>query len=178
MQVTIVKAEHLIDFATHLDEINNIFFESSAQRNFSSLDEKESFRNRSLGRYITSHINSFFVALDETGSVVGYLAGCLENPTNLDHFSDIAYFKDIVDLCERYPAHFHINLTGNYRNRGLGRQLVERFVEYATLHSIEGIHIVTSTYSRSVPFYKRNGFSELRTFPWNSGVAICMGRTL
>jgi hypothetical protein len=55
--------------------------------------------------------------------------------------------------------------------------LVERF-HWARLHSVEGIHLVTSSTSRSIPFYRRSGFRELRAFPWNSGTSVCMGRKL
>jgi hypothetical protein len=60
----------------------------------------------------------------------------------------------------------------------LGTQLIDRFAEWTRLHSVEGIQIVTSSTSRSIPFYKRSGFIELRTFPWNSSFSVCMGRRL
>jgi GNAT superfamily N-acetyltransferase len=65
-----------------------------------------------------------------------------------------------------------------YRNRSLGTALVGRFAEWAKLHSVKGIQLVTSRTSRSIPFYRRLGFSELRTFPWMSGVSVCMGLKL
>jgi hypothetical protein len=79
------KADELVDFTSHLGEIDSIFFGSSAKQDFSSSQEKESFRERSLGRYIANHRGSFF---------------------------------------------------------------------------------------------GRSGFRELRTFPWNSGISVCMGRKL
>jgi GNAT superfamily N-acetyltransferase len=172
------KADELVDFTSHLRELDNIFFESSAKQDFSSSQEKESFRERWLGRYIANHSGSFFVALDESGRVIGYLAGCLKNPTQLVHFNDIEYFQTIGDLCRDYPAHLHINIAPQWRNHGLGAALVERFALWARLQSVEGIHLVTSSTSRSIPFYRRSGFRELRTFPWNSGISVCMGRKL
>jgi GNAT superfamily N-acetyltransferase len=172
------KADELVDFAGHLGEIGNIFFTSSAKQDFSSSQEKQFFRERWLGRYIANHRGSFFVALDESGRVIGYLAGCLENPTELVHFSDIEYFQTIGDICRDYPAHLHINVAPQWRNRGLGAALVERFVLWVRLHSVAGIHLVTASTSRSIPFYRHSGFRELRTFPWNSGISVCMGRKL
>ena len=61
---------------------------------------------------------------------------------------------------------------------GLGATLVERFADWAKLHSVGGIQIVTSSASRSIPFYRRLGFRELRTFPWMSVTSVCMGRKL
>jgi GNAT superfamily N-acetyltransferase len=172
------KADGLFDFTSHVGEIDNIFFVSSAKQDFSSSQEKESFRERWLGRYIANHRGSFFVALDDSHRVIGYLAGCLENPTELVHFSDIEYFKNIGDLCRDYPAHLHINVAPQWRNHGLGTALVGRFAFWASLHSVVGVHLVTSSTSRSIPFYRRSGFRELRRFPWNSGISICMGRKL
>jgi GNAT superfamily N-acetyltransferase len=175
---TIHKADELAGFTDRLGEIDAIFFASSATQDFFSGEEKASFRERWLGRYIAKHRASFFVGLDESHRAIGYLAGCLKNPTELVDFSDIDYFKIIGDICRDYPAHLHINVAPQWRNRGLGAALVERFALWARLHSVEGIHLVTSSTSRSIAFYQRSGFRELRTFPWNSGISVCMGREL
>jgi ribosomal protein S18 acetylase RimI-like enzyme len=176
--IEIQKADEIRDFTSYLGDIDEIFFESSAKHDFSSDGEKQAFRDVSLGRYIAKHRDSLFVAVNAARRAIGYLAGCLENPTNLDHFSDVAYFHYIADICGDYPAHFHINIAEQYRRRGLGSALVDRFVDWAKFHSVMGIEVVTSNTSRSIPFYRRLGFTELRTFPWNSGTAVCMGRQL
>jgi len=178
MTVKIRRADEVAGFLSCLDDIDDIFFTSSARGDFSSQEAKQAFREMSVGRYIEKHSSSFFVALDANGCAVGYLAGCLENPITLSHFNDVAYFRDIDDLCQDYPAHLHVNVAEWYRNRGLGTALVGRFVEWAKLHSIRGIHLVTSSAARSIPFYQRSGFIQLRTFPWNSGISVCMGRKL
>jgi GNAT superfamily N-acetyltransferase len=178
MMLTIQRADEIADFPSRLGDIDDIFFESSARRDFRGQEEKQAFREMSLGRYIEKHRSSFFVALDDDGRAVGYLAGCLENPLTLKHFNDVSYFRYIEDICQGYPAHLHANVAGQYRNRGLGTALVQRFADWAKLHSVEGIQIVTSSTSLSIPFYRRSGFVELRTFPWNSGISICMGRRL
>jgi GNAT superfamily N-acetyltransferase len=175
MIVKIQRADEVADFANCLGNIDD---QSSATRDFSSQEEKQAFREMSLGQYIEKHRSSFFVALTDAGRAVGYLAGCLENPITLSHFNDVAYFRSIEDICRDYPAHLHVNVAEPYRNRGLGTALVGRFVEWAKLHSLEGIHIVTSSTARSIPFYRRSGFIQLRTFPWNSGISVCMGRKL
>jgi GNAT superfamily N-acetyltransferase len=176
--VEIQKADKIADFANHLSEIDDIFFRSSVKRDFYSHEERLSFREQWLGRYILKHRDSFFVAFDDVRRAVGYLAGCLENPTKLNHFNDIAYFSHIDDICQIYPAHLHINVAEQHRSRGLGAALIERFAGWAKLQSVEGIQVVTSSTSRSLPFYRRSGFSELRRFPWNSGTGVCMGRKL
>jgi len=76
----IQRADEVADFASCLGDIDAIFFESSARRDFCDQREKQAFREMSLGRYIEKHRSSFFVAVDDDGRPVGYLAGCLENP--------------------------------------------------------------------------------------------------
>jgi len=176
--VKIQRADEVADFASCLGDIDAIFFESSARRDFCDQREKQAFREMSLGRYIEKHRSSFFVAVDDDGRAVGYLAGCLENPIKIDHFNDVSYFRYIEDICQDYPAHLHVNVAEQYRNRGLGTALVGRFVDWAKLHSVEGMQLVTSSASRSIPFYRRLGFIDLRTFPWNFGASVCMGRKL
>jgi GNAT superfamily N-acetyltransferase len=176
--VEIQKADGIVDFSTHVPDIEDIFFQSSAKRDFCTEKERQSFREKWLGRYILKHRDSFFVAFDDAGRAIGYLAGCLENPTTLYHFNDIGYLSFIDDICQIYPGHFHVNVAEQCRNHGLGVVLVEQFANWARFRAVPGIHLVTSSTSRSVPFYRRSGFSELRTFPWNSGTAVCMGRKL
>ena len=174
----IQRGDEVADFTSYLGDIDDIFFTSSARRDFCSQEERHAFREMSLGRYIEKHRSSFFVALDDAGHAAGYLAGCLENPLALNHFNDVAYFHSINDLCRDYPAHLHVNVAARHRNRGLGTALVGQFAQWAKLNSVEGIHLVTSSTARSIPFYRRSGFVELITFPWNSETSVCMGRKL
>jgi GNAT superfamily N-acetyltransferase len=178
MTIRIYRADEVLNFAGYLADIEEIFFQSSARRTFGDQEERQAFRDMFLDRYFLRHRDSFFVALDDAGRAIGYLAGCLENPTTLDHFNDVSYFRYIADICQDYPAHLHVNVSQPFRNLGLGTQLVERFAGWTRLHSVAGIQIVTSSTSRSIAFYKRSGFIELRTFPWNSGFSVCMGRRL
>ena len=115
MMVKTQRADDFADFASCLGDIDDIFFQSSATRDFCSQEEKQAFRERWLGRYIEKHHGSFFVALDADGRAIGYLAGCLENPTTLGHFNDVAYFRSIEDICRDYPAHLYVNVAERYR---------------------------------------------------------------
>jgi GNAT superfamily N-acetyltransferase len=178
MTIRIHRADEVSNVVGCLAEIDEIFFQSSTRHTFCDQDERRAFRDMFLDRYFIKHRDSFFVAIDDTGRTIGYLAGCLKNPTTLDHFDDVSYFRCIADICQEFPAHLHINVAEPFRNLGLGTQLIERFADWTRLHSVGGIHIVTSSTSRSIPFYKRTGFIELRTFPWNSSVSVCMGRRL
>jgi len=170
------KGDRLPDLDRYLAAIDSIFFESSAKQEFADQAERNAFRERWLGRYLEKHRDSFFVAVDDDGSAIGYLAGCLQNPTELSHFGDIAYFETIASLCRDYPAHLHINMAAGMRSKGIGAALIDRFIGWGRENAVGGVHVVTAQTSRSVPFYQRSGFAELKTFPWNSGIAVCLGR--
>jgi GNAT superfamily N-acetyltransferase len=176
--VNIEKADEIPDFSNRLGDLEDIFFKSSAKRDFRTNEEQQYFRDMSFGRYTVKHRDSFFVALNGGGRAIGYLAGCLKNPTKLGHFNDVTYFSYIEDICQAYPAHLHINIAEHYRGRGVGTALVERFVNWAEINSVPGIQIVTSNTSRSIPFYRRLRFTQLCEFSWNFGTAVCMGRQL
>ena len=172
------KSDRLPRFKEHVARIDSIFFEASARQEFSDQAERDAFRARWLGRYLEQHPDCFFVAIGDDGRPAGYLAGCLQNPTTLRHFDDIAYFQTIANFCRKYPAHFHVNVAAELRGRGIGAALVGRFVEWARIKSVEGIHVVTAINSRSVPFYVKCGFVPLQTFLWNLGISVCLGREL
>jgi hypothetical protein len=101
MMLTIQRADEIADFAVCLGDIDDIFFESSVRRDFCGQEEKQAFREMSLGRYVEKHRSSFFVTLDDDGRAVGYLAGCLENPLTLKHSNDVSYFRYIEDIWPR-----------------------------------------------------------------------------
>jgi len=67
MTVKIQRADEVADFLCCLADIDDIFFTSSARRDFSSQEEKQAFRDMSLGRYIERHRSSFFLRLMTLG---------------------------------------------------------------------------------------------------------------
>ena len=71
MMVKIQRADEVADFATCFGDIDNIFFQSSAKRDFSSQEEKQAFREMSLGRYIEKHRGSFLSPLMPMGVPLG-----------------------------------------------------------------------------------------------------------
>ena len=146
--VKIQKADEVADFASHLRDIDKIFFESSAKHDFCSEEEKQIFREVSLGRYIVRHRDSFFVALDDARRAVGYLAGCLENPTRLDHFNDIVYFRYIA-ACKKHKAKLVIaKLDRLSRNLAFIATLMESGVEFVAVDMPEAnkltVHILAA----------------------------------
>lgn len=58
-----------------------------------------------------------------------------------------------------YPAHLHIDLYKRYRRLGIGRMLIERYLDYLRAEGVPGVHLGTSSYHvQGVPFYEKLGF--------------------
>jgi ribosomal protein S18 acetylase RimI-like enzyme len=65
----------------------------------------------------------------------------------------------ITDL---YPAHLHIDLLPRFQGRGLGKTLIDRWLELMRLFGAKGVHLgVGVANERAVRFYRAYGFEEL-----------------
>jgi GNAT superfamily N-acetyltransferase len=158
--------------------LDAIFFAASG-RTFAPGSEREAFRQRWLGRYLQGGNDIVLLALDARGTLAGYVAGAVENPALQERFSDIAYFRgDFAGLCGRYPAHLHINLAPEFRNRGIGARLIEAFAAAARSAGAPGLHVVTGEGMRNVHFYERCGLTEQGRAPWNGGTVVLLARSL
>jgi len=133
-------------------EIDTIFFEASATKDFAGEAERAAFRERWLGKYLTNEPQLAYVALARDGTLAGYLVGSLSEPVGFEAFANAAW---------EYPAHLHVNLAPQFRNRGIGGMLISAFATDALLAGATGMHVVTSADSRNVAFYTRNGFAEI-----------------
>lgn len=159
-------------------DLERIFFEASG-RTFEPGAERDAFRERWLGRFLERWPDLAFGLVDPIDRrVVGYLVGCDENPAASPHFADLAYFQDFAALCDRFPAHLHINLDAPYRSRGHGQRLVEAFAAMARGRGAPGMHVVTAAGTRNVGFYARAGFDEVGRTQWNDRTIVMLGRGL
>lgn len=163
--------------------IDRIFFDASATRSFADAAQRDAFRERWLGRYLERFAQWFYVVVDadsddQGAHVLGYLAGCLDDPARSALFADIAYFHDLGDLTARFPAHLHINLAEQARSQGIGAALIERFCADARQAGACGVHVVTSAQSRNVTFYNRCGFNEVRRFRSGTIENVMLARSL
>ncbi len=140
--------------------IDDIFFSSSNTQSFESQAARLAFRERWLGRYLSYYPEHVYVALDARGGVIGYLAGCFDDPARTALFSDIAYFAELAQVTRRYPAHLHVNLAAPVRGSGVGSDLVRAFVATVAAAALPGVHVVTGRDARNVGFYNRLGFIE------------------
>lgn len=161
-----------------LQQIDVIFLETSRQPPPPG-PEREAFRERWLGRYMQGGSDVVLLAMADERTVAGYLVGALDNPALQARFADISYFSThFADLCRRFPAHLHINLTSAFRNLGVGARLIEAFAKAATRAGAPGMHVVTGRGMRNVRFYQRCGFLERGSMMRGGGEAVFLGRTL
>jgi GNAT superfamily N-acetyltransferase len=173
----IVLLKDLPDWRAHLAAIDEIFFTSSAVQQFTDDAHRARFRERWLGRYLDRYPECFFVAV--TGDVViGYLAGCLENPAGHPLFADLGYYQAFGPLCATYPAHLHINVAAQARSKGVGAALIEAFAAQVKRAGAPGLHLVTNEGARNVRFYQKCGFDVLDTTPWHGTPVVFMGRRI
>jgi GNAT superfamily N-acetyltransferase len=81
-------------------------------------------------------------------------------------------------IVARYPAHLHINLLPRMRGRGIGRALMERWLQTVRDLGAGGVHLaVGASNTRAIRFYCACGFTELPVTPAVKG-AVWMGRTI
>jgi len=160
-----------------LAQVETIFFEASG-RSFEPGPERDAFRERWLGRYREAG-DLVFLALAGPQTVAGYLVGAVRNPAEEGRFADISYFRDqFAALCPRFPAHLHINLAPQFRDKGIGGRLIEAFAADATRAGARGMHVVTAGAARNVAFYVRCGFEAQATALWNGRSIVFLGRSL
>jgi GNAT superfamily N-acetyltransferase len=177
-QVTVAQLAHRELTPRLIAQIEAIFFETSG-RTFEPGPERDAFRERWLGRYLAGGTDAVVLALRGRARVVGYLVGALDNPGEQARFADMAYFRtDFTDLCRRFPAHLHINLTADYRSQGIGARLIEVFAAHAARAGAPGMHVVAGSGMRNVRFYERCGFEPRGRALWNGREVVLLGREL
>jgi len=158
--------------------LDHIFFEASATKTFAGTAERAAFRERWLGRYLTYAPGWAYLAIDPEGVLAGYLVGNVEDKAKAMRLSDIDAFEGAGELAARYPAHLHVNLAPQYRNRGIGAQLITTFAADAAHAGAHGMHVITAAGARNIGFYARNGFHELARTGRNDREIVLLGREL
>jgi ribosomal protein S18 acetylase RimI-like enzyme len=79
---------------------------------------------------------------------------------------------------ERHPAHLHIDLLPEGQGLGLGRRLMETYLDALRRRGVPGVHLgMNPDNTRARAFYDRMGFTELRAPGADAGV-LHLGLTL
>jgi len=181
-QISIRRWTEIPDRDRLTPELDAIFFEASATKSFAGEAEREAFRERWLGRYLTHDPQWAYLAIDtgasDAGLLAGYLVGSVDDPARSQSHGDAGPFRNLAQLTAAYPAHLHVNLAPAYRNRGIGGDLIGTFATDAARAGACGLHVVTGAGSRNIGFYERNGFRPLAHASVGGREIVFLGRRL
>ncbi len=158
--------------------MDEIFYHTSQTQSFSDSTKRTAFHERWLGRYLEKWPHLCFYAEDGHGEVVGYLAGCPDNPATSPDFTDHRYYSLFEAECRRFPAHLHVNVRPDNRNDGVGRTLIEAFAAACASEGISGIHAVTADGNRNNRFFESCGLTAQARGEWNGTQLVFCGRVL
>lgn len=149
---------------------------------------KQSFVEVWTSYYLNQEPESVYVATKDD-SVVGYLTGCLDTslaPKPDEIYSPIFkhwllfrpgtagfFWRGIIDsmrykntakaefIDKRWPSHLHINLLPVARGSGLGRALMEKWLDHLKTKGSPGCHLSTLLENtRAMRFFERMGFTS------------------
>lgn len=158
-----------------LEEIEEIFFESSARKSFSDEEARVRFQWRYLGFYLAHYPDCVWIA--KSKGVLGY---CLGMPMTLspELYKLQPHLVMFEGYYKEYPAHLHINCHADARGQGLGSKLVKEFEKGMQELGIKGIHLMTSPESRNRSFYQRLGYTFEVELSYQQSPILLMGKRL
>ena len=79
-------------------------------------------------------------------------------------------------LLAQFPAHLHMSIEAGRRRSGIGKRLIEQFVDDLRHRQISGVHLFCG--GVPVPFYTRMGFCELAVVAVRGNRVHAMGLSL
>ena len=161
--------------AKDLAELRDIFFESSAKKDFRDEAERENFFRKYLGHYLENYPDYFWVARSDR--ILGYMAGA---PVTQDpgFYALQPHLKTFESFFASYPAHLHVNFHADARGMGLGSKLFLELESEFQRMKITGVHIMTGPDSRNKSFYQRLGFNFEATLDFMGTGILFMGKSL
>lgn len=159
----------------YLEEVREIFFESSTRKEFRDEKEKEAFFYKYVGYYLKHYPHFAFVAVENR--VLGYVVGSpVSEETELSVIQPhLQIFKTQFKF---YPAHLHINCHHESRGKGVGGQLVAKLEEVLVSNNIKGLHIMTGVDAANQHFYKKLGFDHEIMEEFQGSSILLMGKNL
>jgi len=174
----IVRLTDLAGWRDLTAALDPIFFEASLTKSFTDANARAAFRERWLGRFLDLWPELAHIAIGPEGTPVGYIVGTHVDASRDERFSDIGFYRHLAHLTSGYPAHLHINLASEARNRGVGSRLIGAFEEDARNAGLPGLHLVTGRDSKNRSFYARNGYTPLIEMDWGGTPIVMLGKRL
>lgn len=131
--------------------------------------------------YIECEPENCFVAANEDNEAVGYII-CAENYGQFERRIKSDYLPRALWLgpdkwiglrlsyaphkkfSREYPAHLHIDISADYRRKGLGSALMNTLTEHLRNKGVKGLMLtVGKKNEKGINFYKKYGFEVLQT---------------
>ncbi len=159
-------------------QIADIFFQTSARRNFSTPEERQRFFVDWTESYFEDDPSHILLYLGESKQILGYLMGCKDTLLSRRQRLVHPYLSLFDEFYLAYPAHFHINTHPDHQRKGIGRRLVEFYIEQLQAEKVCGVHVLTSPEATNVEFYRRIDFMVLATHCWKQSPLLLMGRII
>lgn len=170
----LIRLPEMPDRAAALDALEEIFFLSTTRTSFASAEERAGFLKTWTGWYVAHAPADIWFARDEDGTILGYLTGCKDSAGAEELARVIPKYEVFADRFADFPAHLHVNVRPGFRDRGVGRMLVDAYAEDCRADGLPGVHLVTGAFARNVTFYQRAGFTEAT----QRGPLLFLGRRL
>lgn len=145
MNITIRKAN--IDDLECIQKLNSKLFEKEYREFDDSLKVSWPFEKEGENYFRDVIDNHYTIVAIVNENVVGYLAGSL-NIQNSYNTTSIAELDNMF-------------IEEEYRNQGIGKSLIQNFIEYCNKNNIDEIKVTASFKNKNaIQFYIRNGFEE------------------
>jgi len=149
-----------------------------------------------LTEYYVTYEPEHLLIVEVQGRVVGYLSGCFDStrcrwikgsrviPKAVMRalvrgevgWSELRYLGSFIYVAahgglrssppEGYPAHFHINISEEWRGEGIGTKLAEEFLNTLRNNGVGGVHVrVRRNARRASKFFRSLGFTRENGYP-------------
>ncbi len=161
--------------AKDIQELKEIYFESSTRKDFKDEADKEAFFQKYLGFYLTHFPQHVWVA--KSDRILGYMVAAPET-RNTELYRLQPHLGTFEAYFGEFPAHLHVNFHADARGMGLGSKLFSELASEFKRLKITGVHIMTGPDSRNKSFYLRLGFHFEVTLTFQGHPILLMGKSL
>ena len=73
------------------------------------------------------------------------------------------YHPELPEDFHDYPSHLHIDLLPRAQGQGMGKKMMDHFLNYVKESGSKGLHLGLSIRNkRAIQFYKKYGMKELK----------------
>lgn len=167
----------LLETEDEFFQVQEIFYESSSKKTFSSINERADFQYKYLDLYKIKYPGIFFV-YKEKDRVLGYICGAIDCNKDLELNELNPHFEKFKNCFNDYPAELHINCHVDSRGMGIGSQLIAYFENKLKEINICGVHLITAPEAKNVNFYRKNQYSFETNRDINGANLLLLGKSL